>query len=195
MRSYSPVRFAILILAAMAVPFSLKADYLKNADLKDGLAAWRGDGEAAFLNPDGTEGAEGDKNVTPVIKLVLSKGSPHSVYQEYETRDNPTTQHLRVDVFASSDFKRSTFPSDYTSTINWKPGGVWYWTGVAVPNVDFWIRGAPGFLYKLANLKPGEWVTVDGFWDTPPPAQDRTVVFFVPPGSGTIYIKNPAASP
>ena len=194
MRASSPMALAALILAIMA-PFSLRADYLKNTDLKEGLAGWHGDGEAAFLNPDGTEGAEGDKGVIPVIKLALSKGQPHSVYQDYETRDDPKTQHIRVEVFASADFKRSTFATDYSPEINWKPGGTWYWSAECVPNVDFWIRGAPGFLYKLANLKPGEWVTVDGRWDSPPPAEDRTVAFMVPPGDGAVYIRKPAATP
>jgi hypothetical protein len=177
------------------MPFLLQADYLKNTDLKEGLASWHGDGDAAFLNPDGTEGAEGDKDVIPVIKIALSKGSPRTVYQDYETRDNPTSQHLRVDVYASSDFKRSTFASDYSPNINWHAGATWYWTGVAIPNVDFWIRGAPGFLYKLANLTPGQWVTVEGQWDSSPLAEDRVVAFIIPPGDGTIYLKNPSATP
>src|ERR1700722_7032655 len=124
MRAPSPITLAVLILAGR-MPFSLQADYLKNTDLKEGMAGWHGDGEAAFLNPDGTEGAEGDPNVIPVIKIALSKGSPRAVYQDYETRDNPTSQHLRVDVYASSDFKRSTFASDYSPTINWHAGATW----------------------------------------------------------------------
>jgi hypothetical protein len=185
---------AAFVLAGM-MPLTLQADYLKNTDFKEGLSCWRGDGKTAFLNPDGTEGAEGDKGVTPVIKIALSHGQPRAVYQDYETRDNPPTQHIKVDVFASNDFKRSTFANDYTSSIHWQPGGVWYWSAEAIPNVDFWIRGSPGFIYKLANLKPGEWVTVDGFWDSAPPAQDRSAYFIVPPGEGTVYIKNPAARP
>ena len=185
---------AAVILAGL-MPMTLRADYLKNTDFKDGLAGWHGDGESAFLNPDGTEGAEGDKGVIPVIKIALSKGQPHAVYQDYETKDNPKTQHIRVEVFASFDFKRSTFAADYSQDINWKAGQIWYWTAEAVPNVDFWIRGSPGFIYKLANLKPGQWVTVDGRWDSPPPAEDRTVYFIVPPGNGVVYIRKPSASP
>jgi hypothetical protein len=194
MRVSSPIMLAALILAGM-MPFTLQADYLKNGDLKDGLACWRGDGVAAFLNPDGTEGAEGDKGVIPVIKVTLSKGRPHAVYQDYEARDTPKTQHIRVDVFASVDFKRSTFPSDYSPDINWKAGSVWYWSGEAIPNVDFWIRGSPGFIYKMTNLKPGQWVTVDGRWDSVIPAENRSAYFIVPPGEGTIYLRNASASP
>jgi hypothetical protein len=194
MRATLPLVLATLTLAGlMAVP--LRADYLKNTDLKGGLAGWHGDGVSAFLNPDGTEGAEGDKGVIPVIKITLSKGQPHAVYQEYETRDNPKTQHIRVDVFASLDFKRSKFASDYSPEINWKAGSIWYWSAAAIPNVDFWIRGAPGFLYKLADLKPGQWVTVDGRWDSPLAAENRAACFMVPPGEGTIYLKNPSATP
>jgi len=178
------------------MPLALRADgYLKNTDFKEGLAGWHGDGEAAFLNPDGSEGAEGDKGVVPVIKIALSKGQSRTVYQDYETRDNPKTQHVRIEVYASSDFKRSKFTNDYSSDINWPAGSTWYWTGEKTPNVDFWIRGAPGFLYKLANLKPEQWVTVEGRWDSAPPAENRTVAFIVPPGDGTIYIKNPQAGP
>lgn len=194
MRASSLVTLAALVLAGM-MPLSLQADYLKNTDFKEGISCWRGDGKPAFLNPDGTEGAEGDKGVTPVIKIALSHSQPRCIYQDYETRDKLPTQHIKVDVFASSDFKRTTDTSYYTSSIHWKPGGVWYWSGEAIPNVDFWIRGSPGFIYKLADLKPGEWVTVDGFWDSAPSAQDRSVYFIVPAGEGAIYIKNPSASP
>jgi hypothetical protein len=190
----SKLQLAALLLAAMTV-LSLQAEYLANTDLTEGIEGWHGDGEAAFLNPNGTEGAEGDPGVIPVIKIVLSSGNPHSVYQEYETRDNAKTQHVRVEVFASADFKRSKFPSDYSTNINWSPGQTWYWSGDAVPNVDFWIRDAPGFLYKLAGLKPGQWVTVDGRWDSPPPSEDRTVAFVVPCGTGTVYLKKPSATP
>jgi len=174
---------------------SLRADYLTNTDFSEGLDGWHGDADPCFLTPDGLEGNEGDKGVIPVLKIALSKGSPRSVYQEYETKDDPKTQHIRVDVYASSDFKRSKYPSDYSQDINWHAGSIWYWSAEAVPNVDFWIRGSPGFLYKLANLKPGQWVTVDGRWDSPPPGEDRSVYFFVPPGDGTIYIKRPMATP
>jgi hypothetical protein len=194
MRSTSRMMSIGLVLVAVTA-LAVQADYLSNGDLKNGIVGWHGDGEAAFLNADGTEGAEGDAGVTPVIKLALSKGQPRAVYQEYETRDNPTTQHIRVDVFASNDFKRSTFASDYSTDINWKPGGVWYWSAGAIPKVDFWIRGSPGFIYKLANLKPGQWVTVDGRWDSPPPGEDRAVYFFVPAGEGTVYLKNAVATP
>src|ERR1700734_2064016 len=112
MRAPSPITLAVLILAGM-IPFSLQADYLKNTDLKEGMAGWHGDGEAAFLNPDGTEGAEGDPNVIPVIKIALSKGSPRAVYQDYETRDNPKTLNFKVDIFASSDYQRSKSVNDY----------------------------------------------------------------------------------
>jgi hypothetical protein len=194
MRALSPLTLAALILVGL-IPITLRADYLTNTDFKEGLAGWHGDGESAFLNPDGTEGAEGDKGVIPVIKIALSKGSAHAVYQDYETKDSPATQHIRVEVFASPDFKRSTFASDYSPDINWKAGGTWYWSGEEVPKVDFWIRGSPGFLYKLADLKPGQWVTVDGRWDSAKPAQDRSVYFIVPPGDGMIYIRNPSVSP
>jgi len=201
MRRTFPAYLSVLFVA-LTMPVTLNAmphpahpNYLTNTDLRDGFSCWHGDGNPAYLNPDGTEGAQGDKGVIPVIKIPLSKDEPRSVYQDYETRDDPTTQHIRVQVYASSDFKRSVFATDYSSEINWKPGGLWYWTAEEIPNVDFWIRGAPGFLYKLSNLAPGEWVTVDARFDSPPPGEDRTVAFYVPPGDGAVYIRRASVTP
>jgi len=186
---------AALILAGM-MPLSLQADYLKNTDLKAGLAGWHGDGASAFLNSDGNEGAGGDPAAIPVIKISLSKAQPHTVYQEFDTTDTPTSLHIKVDVFASSDFKRSTFPQDYTK--EWTPGGTWYAPRDFIVDVDFWIRGSGGrrFFYKLANnLKPGNWTTVTGNFQGLSRDRDRVVNFCVPPGEGTIYIKNPSVTP
>jgi hypothetical protein len=196
MRLPSPIVLAVILLAGM-IPLTLHAqdNYLKNTDLKDGLTGWQGDGEATFLHSDGTEGLEGDKDVIPVIKITLSKGGPRAVYQKYETRNNPNTEHISVEVYASSDFKRSTFISDFTPNVSWSTSGVFYRWNEVTPNFDFWIRGAPGFIYKVANLTPGDWVTVNGVWNRVMPAVDRTVWFFVPPGEGTVYIKNPSATP
>ena len=103
---------------AWMVPLSLQADYLKNTDLSEGFACWHGDGDPAFLDPDGNEADDGDKGAVPVIKITLSKGESHAVYQEYETKDNPKGLHIRVEVYASEDFKRSAFASDYSEDIN-----------------------------------------------------------------------------
>jgi len=193
MRNLSPTLFLALILAAgMAIP--LRADYLKNTDFKEGFEGWHGDAEVVFLKPDGTEGQETDTDAILVIKVPLSKGSSRAVYQEFETRDKPTDLHIKVDVFASSDFKRSKFADDYS--INWRAGGTWYWSAIAIPNVDFWIRGGgSSWFYKLANLKPGAWVTVDGSFEGLPGDEDRVVNFCVPPGDGIIYLKNPVVEP
>jgi hypothetical protein len=181
------------ILVGMTV-ISLRADnYLKNADMKEGFAGWHGDANAAFLKPDGTEGADGDADVIPVIKMSLG-GESRSLYQDIETRDKPITMHVKVEVFASSDFKRSPHADDYNTT--WKPGSIWYWSAIALPNIDFWIRGgSTGYFYKLMNLKPGAWTTVDGRFENLPQDLDRSIDFCIPAGKGAIYLKNPVAEP
>jgi len=192
------MRTSILLAAAVLLgmtPFSLRADYLKNGDMKDRLSNWHGDGEAAFLAPDGTEGAEGDKDVIPVIKIALSRGQPRCISQDYETKDKTGSQHVSVEVYASIDFKRSKFDNDYSSDINWKPNSVWYWSDGAIPKVDFWMHLAPETFYKLSNLKPGQWVTVEGRCEPALPAEDYTVAFFVPPGEGAIYIRRASVTP
>ena len=181
MRAFSPITLATLILAGM-MPFSLlQADYLKNTDFKEGSQCWRGDGQAAFLKPDGTEGAEGDKGVIPVIKITLARSQSRAVFQEFQMKDTPGKLHIKVQVYASVDFKRSTHASDYQSDDY-------------MPNTDFLIR-LPDFYEKMTNLKPGEWVAVDCQWNSPPPADTRAVYFIVPPGDGVIYIKNPSVTP
>ena len=123
---------AILTLVGM-VPFSVRAEYLSNTDFKEGSQAWHGDGQAAFLKPDGTEGSEGDPGAVAVIRILLSKSQPRAIYQDYTTPDHPRSQHIKVDVFASKDFKRSKFPNDYDSGINWKAGETWYWSEETTP--------------------------------------------------------------
>jgi hypothetical protein len=182
--------FVTSLVGPLASP--LPADYIKNGDLTEGLAGWTGDGERAFLKADGTEGEDGDAGVTPVIKLKLSSGRPREVSQDINLHDSPTTLHLKVDIFVSSDFKPSTFPQDYSKT--WKTG-TYYWTALIVPTCDFWIRGGPGWFYKLAAAVPGNWSTVEGDFDNLEALQERTISFCVPPGEGTLYLKNASAVP
>jgi len=191
MRIALPVLLAAGLLAGMLVVPLLADNLLTNTDFKEGIEGWHGDADSAFLKPDGTEGQEGDPGVIPVIKLPLARGSAHSVYQDFETHNKPTSLHVSVQVFASTDFARSKFPDDYS--VDWKPGGVWYWSAIAIPNVDFWIRGGgSSWFYKMTNLKPGAWTTLAGQIDGLPADEDRTMSFCVPPGTGVVYIKNPA---
>ena len=176
----------------------LRADYLKNANLQDDYSCWHGDGERVFLKADGTEGTEADLGVTPVIKLSLSS-HVSSVYQEIETRDEPTTMHVKVSVFASNDFKRNVPENAYSKA--WDGDGAWYWGGgipvaTVIPNVDFWIRGGGhGWYYKLAHLTPNAWVTVEGSYQGIEKATSQIVNFLVPPGTGAVYLKNPLVGP
>jgi hypothetical protein len=167
----------------------IRADYLTNSDLKQGFAWWHGDGEPAFLNPDGTEGSEGDKDVIPVIKIHLSKGESRSVYQEYETKDAPKSLHVTLQVYASDDFKRSAYADDYSSDINWRSTGTYYSIDQEIPNADFWIHDVPSGLYQLSDLKPSEWTSIDCSFDCTTVADERTLFFNAPPGEGTIYIR------
>jgi hypothetical protein len=187
------MRIIIFVLGAcalMALP--LNANYMLNSDVKDGLSDWRGDGDSVFLKPDGTEGAETDPGAIPVLKLPLSHSESHVIYQEVDTPNNPPHLRVSVEVYASADFQRSTSPDDYN--VDWKAGITNYFGGIAVPNVDFWIRGTPGNFYKLSNLRPKSWVTVTGDFQNDPSGQ-QVVYFCVPPGSGAIYLKNPSANP
>jgi len=181
LRRLSPLILTAALLMGMA-SLALCDNYLKNADFKEGSQMWRGDGQAAFLKPDGTEGEEGDPGAIPVIKIALSKGQLHSVFQEFQTADAPGKLHIKVEVYASVDFKRSNRASDYQ-------------TDDYMPNTDFMIRFLPDYFQRMANLKPGEWVTVEGTLMSPTPSEVRSVYFMVPPGDGVIYIKNPSVTP
>jgi hypothetical protein len=176
-------------------PSLLRADYLNNADLKEGFAWWHGDGEPAFLNPDGTEGAEGDKGVVPVIRIRLSKGESHAVCQDYETPDEPKGLRVHLEVFASDDFKRSAFADDYSDDINWRSTGTYYGRDQEIPGTDFWLHDSPSGLYQLSDLKPGQWASIDCSFDATTPTDGRTLSFNVPPGEGTVYIRNASVMP
>jgi hypothetical protein len=168
-------------------------DILRNGNLQDGLSGWHGDGRLVYLLPDKTESDDASSGGIPVIKLRLSHDSSE-VYQEYETHNSPTSLNISVDVMASSDFRRSDDKDLYTTT--WSAGGTWYWTALAVPTVDFWIRGGPGtYYYKLANLKANAWTTVKGHFENLPATDDHVVTFCVPPGDGAVYLKNAVVTP
>jgi hypothetical protein len=181
MRTLSPLILTAGLLMGMA-SLALSDNYLKNADFKEGSQLWRGDGQAAFLKPDGTEGSETDSGVIPVIRLALSKGQARAIFQEFHPKDAPSRLHIQVQVYASIDFKRSKHASDYRADDS-------------MPNTDFLIRFLPDYYEKMADLKPGEWVTVQGTSMSSMPSDDRSVYFMVPPGDGVIYIKNPSVTP
>jgi len=184
MRAPALMTLSVVLLAGM-MPFSLQANYLQNADFKEDSQLWHGDGQAAFLLPDGTEGAEGDKGAIPVIRIHLSKGQSRVVYQEFQPKDTPARLHAHVQAFASLDFKRSQRASDYQSGDSLSN----------MPTADFLVRLLPEYLEKTINLKPGQWVDVTCQWKVPTPSDDRIIYFMVPPGEGTVYIRNPSVTP
>ena len=192
MKALLPV--AVLVVLSFAGASALRADSLiHNGDLSSGLSGWHDDGRLVYLNPDGTEADDASSGAIPVIKLRLSN-EVQVVSQEYETKDSPTSLTISVDVMPSADFKRSTDPSVYTKT--WSAGGTWYWSGLVIPTSDFWIRGGPGWYYKLSDaLQPGKWTTVSGHFESIKPTDDHTLYFCVPPGDGAVYIKNAVVSP
>jgi hypothetical protein len=195
-----PFRFVnkLLVFAFITLglaPLALAAELLTDTSMQEGLSVWKGDGEVAYLNPDGTEGAQGDNGVTQVIKIALSKSHPRCISQEYTASADLARLNVSVDVYPSFDFKRSTFADDYSQDQHWTSGSTWYWSAETIPKVDFWIRGAPGYQYKMANLKPGQWNTVKASWDAGASATDRTICFFVPAGDGAVYIRKANASP
>jgi hypothetical protein len=185
---------AALVLLAGVGSTGCRGDaLLKNGNLQDGISAWHGDGHMAYLAADGTEADDATPNTTPVIKLRLSH-DPEAVYQEFETHDSPTSLNIQVDAMASADFKRSPDKSVYTTT--WAPGGTWYWTGPpAIPAADFWIRGGPGWFYRLTDLTAGVWTTVKGHFESIQGTDEHSVYFCVPPGTGSVYIKNAVVTP
>ena len=189
MRSF-PILIAITGLWLGFSP-AAKADLFKNTDFSSGLAGWHGDGRMVYLASDGTEKDEAGPGLTPVIKLKLSHDVSAS-YQEVEVRDNPSKMDISVEVMPTSNFRRSKEASNYT--VKWSAGGTWYWSALAVPDVDFWIRGQPGYFYKLANLTPGQWTKVESHFENLKTSDSYNINFCVPPGDGAIYIKNPSAS-
>lgn len=187
-----------ILMAAWVMVIPLQADDSINPDPNDDLTNWHGDGESAYLKADGSEGSETDPNATPVTKLTLSHGQSRVVYREIDLRGNSYAVHVQIDLYASKDFQRSKFASDYTVTERYKT--MWE-DDIYSPDVDFWIRMGPGlqyfgWFYTTFGLKPGSWQTLKASWDQgQKPGERFTVNFCVPPGDGAVYLKNPVVSP
>ena len=173
---------------------SVSADpLLHNGDLSGGLSGWHGDARLVYLNPDGTEADDASGGAIPVLKLKLSNEG-RMVYQEYETHDSPGILNISVDVMPSKDLKRSADAHNYA--VSWSGDGTWYWSALVMPPADFWIRGGPGWYYKMAtNLKQGTWTTLKGHFEGINASTQHSVYFCVPPGEGAVYIKNAVVSP
>ncbi len=172
----------VAILLLVAAPGALADNLLKNADFKEGSQLWRGDGQQAYLKPDGTEGTELDKDAVPVLRIALSRGMRRTVFQEFRMTVAANQLNINVQVYASIDFKRSAHAEDYVSDDY-------------TPNADFSCRMMPGYNQRMAALKPGEWTNVKMTMMIPQVADERVIYFFVPPGQGVVYLKNPSVSP
>jgi hypothetical protein len=181
----------LVAVALVGMTVFLHADLFRNSDLSSGLSGWHGDGRLVYLAADNTEADDSAPGSTPVIKLHLAHDSQSS-YQEIEVRDNPSKLDVAVEIMASSDFRRSTEPSDFTS--KWSAGGTWYWSALVVPTADFFIRGSPGYFYKVDNAPIGQWTKVEGHFENLKPTDQFTISFCVPPGEGSVYIKNPSVT-
>jgi hypothetical protein len=183
-----------IALFALAVP--LRANYFTNTDFGVDLSGWHGDGEKAYLKADGTEGDDTDADAIPVIKIALAHGHSHYVSQEIDLTNKPDGVHVQVEMYVSADFQRSKFDSDYTVPQHFPV--MWEYDEQTI-NSDFWIRMGPSIYYDDWNYtsgeaKQGKWVTVKAYWPAGQKAGDHfTVNFCVPPGEGTVYLKNPVA--
>lgn len=176
--------FALLLGALAAAPVALADNYLKNADFKTGSQAWRGDGKAAYLKPDGTEGSESDPGAVPVMRLALSKGQPHAVFQEFTPRNAPGKLIIKLEVYAAIDFKRSVRTTDYQTEDSWP-----------VPMNDFMVRVMPDYFQQTYDLKPGQWTKIEATLGSLIPADDRAILFLIPPGEGVVYLKAVSVTP
>jgi hypothetical protein len=188
---------AVLITALALCALPVRAgENLANSDLKEGMAGWHGDGSLVFLNPDGTEGSEGDPGVTPVIKLELTRSGVRSVYQEVSVRDQSTQIAYKVEISAASKIVRSTSRDDYTSELFDYHTGDFHWTAIGTCNTDFWLRAGsdPNWYYVLGQPSVGQWTTVSGSASVDPNSNSLNVLYCVPPGEGAVYLRNPSAS-
>ena len=185
-------------LFAMGMALPLRANYLTNTDFGIDLSGWHGDGERVYLKSDGTEGSETDSDAIPVIKIALAHGHSHYVSQEVDFKDKPDGVHVQVEIYVSADFQRSKFDTDYTVPQHFPV--MWEYDEQTI-NSDFWIRLGPNdyygydeWSYTSGEAKPGKWVTVKAVWPAGEKAADHfTVNFCVPPGEGTVYLRNPVA--
>jgi hypothetical protein len=127
----------------------VRADLFKNTDFSASLAGWHGDGRMVYLAADGPE--KDEAGTRPAINLKLSHDLP-------ESRSGTTLKNW----MSPSSNGRPNFRTGVAG----EPG-----TGsLCASHVDFWIKGPPGFFYKIANLKPGQCTKVDSRFENLKPS-------------------------
>ncbi|HEY3898813.1 MAG TPA: hypothetical protein VGM54_09385 [Chthoniobacter sp.] len=165
--------FAGLLLSGFLVlgsALSVFGDGLENGDFAKGKSKWLGEGQVAYLKPDGSISptddskpgsslgsslppsnlpsnlpftpAPGDarSKSTPLIEIKLRNAQFSELSQKFRTPRTSGALMVQVVYKGSPDFKLNDKANIFSREITWGPGTTWYWTAVVFPKVDLCFR-------------------------------------------------------
>jgi hypothetical protein len=181
---------AIVSLYTLAgVPTTNAEEYIKNGDFSNGKSHWQHSGEIVYLDTAGNK-VDKDAGGKPALQLTLINNRFTVTDQTFRTKDKLGEITVTVKVKASADYKRND-STDYAS-VNFKPGGIYYWSAIVYPKADFFIRLTDNtHLYSLADLSPGQEKTITArFNDLGAGVRERTLFLNAAPGDGSIYVES-----
>jgi hypothetical protein len=194
------------------------ADGLENGDFSKGKSHWMGDGTAVTVNADGSVGVSAESKAPSslalppiaspgtepkpgspsVIEIKLKSTQFADFFQKFKTPKEIDGMGVEVVYKGSADFKPNDKATVYDRDIDWKPGGIWYWTALVNPKVDMIIRMDKRDIhdYRLQAVKPGgAWQTAKFRWTDVGGNQDVTFHILATPGHGALYIKSVTLTP
>lgn len=211
------VALTACILSIASLATNALAEGFENGDFSHGKSKWIGEGKIVFLKPDGSisptddsksndplkpfgslkpldpQSADQQPQPTPIVEMKLRLTLSAELSQKFKTEKGAAAMNVVVVYKGSPDFKLNDKATNFTRSITWQAGSIWYWSAQVYPMVDLCIRldKRDGHDYKLQAVKPGgDWQTAKFRWDNVGENQDVTLLIIAPPGHGTLWIKS-----
>lgn len=179
-----------LTIVALLLPFAVRAQEFENGDFSRGRERWSGDARVVYLTADGQISSKKEEG-QPIMEIPLQKTAFTDLSQKFHTREKVMEMEVEVVYRGSDNFARNDSAPRYSS-LDWKPGGVFYWSANEFLRVSLCLKlKDAGYCYGLADVKPGgDWQTYKVHWKQLKGLKEHEIWILAPPGEGSIFVKS-----
>ena len=179
----------LVTLFGCALPIA-SAQQIENADFSKGKTGWTGDGKAVFIDEKGEVSDTAKPGATPALRIELSKAAWKGIKQKLRPKANDSQIQLELQVKADAAFKRAPESREYSTTVDFREGGQYTWSGDVHPKCDILIRVKDEtWQYRPMSLTPIDtWKTVTQSF-AGLKGRQREIELLFPPGEGVVYLK------